>query len=99
MNQNNEMCKCPKNEPCEFHDSMSIDELKMRKGMVESAIKMVAGEGDPHEVIPEYRRQASVIDAAIRKRIDKTHKPPPTTVGLNTAKLTGKALSAKGGKQ
>lgn len=99
MNQTDEMCKCPKDEPCEIHDPMSIDELKIRKGMVESAIKEVAKAGDPYDAIPEYRRQATEIDQAIRKRSDKTHKPPPTTVGLNTAKLSGKALSAKSSKQ
>lgn len=91
-------CGCNQDPPgaCEFHDPMPMDELEMRRGMVNSAIKMVLEEGDPYSQIENYRLQAANINAAILKKNDKSKKPPPTKVGLKTGSLAGKAQKADG---
>jgi hypothetical protein len=75
---------------------MSGDELKMRRKMVQQAIKLVQQQGDPFKVQGEYRHQAQNIDAALRKRRDKSSKPPPTSVGLKPGTLGAKILPGGG---
>lgn len=91
-------CKCNQEKPaaCKIHDEMDDKELEFRKQAIISAIKEVMNAGDPYKVVSQYRLQAQNIDAAIRKRKDKSEKPPQTIIGLKTGKMHGKILPGGG---
>lgn len=72
---------------------MPLDELKMRRQLINSAIRMCIAHDDPYDAIPVYREQLNRIESAIRNK-----KPKPKNDAVSIKANVGR-IGAKTARQ
>ena len=84
------MTDLTKEEKLESLAKQPINELRMRLGMVNGAIRLCAKEGASQEVMDKYRGQAKRINAAIRAQMGGKKNGEAVKIKANVGSFTAK---------